>query len=135
MSDSTAAERLDAIANAGPENAGPENDETDQTPETRSEPRDTRPEPDRNGLRIERPTRRAPELDTTRETPLWERDDAPAGSTEESLLVHENGKPVRVAGPTHYGHLANGAIVGSYGVGTHHDDGDGPVPYVAHYAG
>lgn len=88
-----------------------------------------------NGLNIERRQKFSGELDTTRETPLWEQDDAPDGSTESSLLVYENGVPVRVSGPTHYAHLANGEIVGGYGIGTHHDGGNGPVPIVAHYAG
>lgn len=89
-----------------------------------------------SGLRIERaPQRKAPDLDTRREVPLWERDDAPDGSTESSLLHYEDGVAKRVSGPTHYTHLANGQIIGSYGIGTHHDDGDGPVPVVAHYAG
>lgn len=55
----------------------------------------------------------------TREKPVWEADDAPPGSTSESLLVFERGIPVRVAGPTHYVHLADGRIVGGYGGGTH----------------
>ena len=54
-----------------------------------------------------------------RETPVWEKDDAPPGSTSESLLVFEGGFPVRVAGPTHYQHLADGRVVGGYGGGTH----------------
>jgi len=75
------------------------------------------------------------ELDRKTEVQPWERDDAPKGSTSESLMSEdENGKPV-VSGPTHYSHLANGEIVGSYGIGTHHDSGDGPVPVVAHFAG
>lgn len=57
-----------------------------------------------------------------KETPVWERDDAPPGSTSESLLVFEGGVPVRVAGPTHYMHLADGSIVGGYGGGTHHSE-------------
>lgn len=58
----------------------------------------------------------------TRETPVWERPDAPPGSTAESLLVFENGRPVRVAGPTHYVHLADGRVVGGFGGGTHYSD-------------
>lgn len=57
-----------------------------------------------------------------KETPVWERDDAPPGSTSESLLVFENGVPVRVAGPTHYQHLADGRVIGGYGGGTHHSE-------------
>lgn len=73
------------------------------------------------------------------ETPPWERDDAPKGSTSESLLAKdENGKDV-VADPTHYTHLANGQVVATYGIGTHHTDAafnDGqPVAVVAHFAG
>lgn len=55
-------------------------------------------------------------------TPVWEQDDAPPGSTAESLLVFENGIPVRVAGPTHYLHLADGRVVGGYGGGTHYSE-------------
>ena len=57
-----------------------------------------------------------------RETPVWELPDAPPGSTSESLLVFERGVPVRVAGPTHYMHLADGRIVGGYGGGTHYSE-------------
>lgn len=56
--------------------------------------------------------------------PVWEADDAPPGSTSESLLVFENGMPVRVAGPTHYVHLADGRVIGGYGGGTHYSDVD-----------
>jgi hypothetical protein len=61
-----------------------------------------------------------------REIPVWELDDAPPGSTSESLLVFERGVPVRVAGPTHYVHLADGRVIGGYGGGTHHSE---PVTY------
>lgn len=57
-----------------------------------------------------------------KETPVWELPDAPPGSTSESLLVFERGVPVRVAGPTHYMHLADGRVVGGYGGGTHHSE-------------
>lgn len=60
----------------------------------------------------------------TREKPVWEADDAPPGSTAESLLVFEGGRPVRVAGPTHYHHLADGRVVGGYGHATHYADTD-----------
>jgi|SRR5215831_7644334 len=65
--------------------------------------------------------------DTT-EVPYWERDDAPAGSTSASLYhLNENGQK-RVSPETHYHHLANGAVVLGYGIGTHHtsvdDDGN-----------
>ena len=74
------------------------------------------------------------EKDTTLE--LWEADDAPAGSTSESLLYYENGLPVRVSGPTHFHHLADGSVVGGYGIGTHHTDVDGSVtPITATYGG
>ncbi|HEV2244900.1 MAG TPA: hypothetical protein VGR98_27950 [Streptosporangiaceae bacterium] len=53
-----------------------------------------------------------------REVPVWELPDAPPGSTSESLLVFERGIPVRVAGPTHYMHLADGRVMGGYGGGT-----------------
>lgn len=61
-------------------------------------------------------------LDTEREVPVWEQDDAPRGSTAESLLVYERGVPVRVAGPTHYSHLVDGRIIGTYGNGTHYSE-------------
>lgn len=83
----------------------------------------------------------APDLDTAREVPVWELPDAPLGSTGESLLVYERGKPVRVSGPTHYGHLADGRVVSSYGIGTHYTEPDpsgGPdrtVIVTAHYGG
>jgi hypothetical protein len=60
-----------------------------------------------------------------KETPVWEKDDAPPGSTAESLLVFEGGVPVRVAGPTHYQHLADGRVTGGYGGGTHLSEPDG----------
>ena len=59
--------------------------------------------------------------------PVWDprhESNPPPGSTEESLLVFENGQPVRVAGPTHYVHLADGRVIGGYGGGTHHSDVD-----------
>lgn len=59
---------------------------------------------------------------TERETPVWELPDAPPGSTAESLLVFERGVPVRVAGPTHYVHLADGRVTGGFGGGTHHSE-------------
>lgn len=83
----------------------------------------------------------APALDRTREVPVWEREDAPPGSTEQSLLVHENGVPVRVAGPTHYHHTADGRVHGGYGIGTHYSEADpdgGPdrvVPIIGIYGG
>jgi hypothetical protein len=61
-------------------------------------------------------------IGTERETPVWELDDAPPGSTAESLLVFERGIPVRVAGPTHYAHLADGRVMGGYGGATHHSE-------------
>ena len=77
----------------------------------------------------------------TKEKPVWEADDAPPGSTSESLLVFERGVPVRVAGPTHYVHLADGRIVGGYGGGTHYSEplpdgsGDKLTPITGNYAG
>ena len=62
--------------------------------------------------------------DMVREVPPWERDDAPAGSTSESLMVYERGQAVRVAGPTHYVHLANGRVIADYGIGTHYSEAD-----------
>ena len=64
------------------------------------------------------------QIGQTGETPVWELPDAPPGSTAESLLVMERGRPVRVAGPTHYCHLADGRILGGYGGGTHYADVD-----------
>ncbi len=61
-------------------------------------------------------------LDTTHELPPWEHEDAPAGSTEGSLLVYERGVAVRVAGPTHYVHLADGRVKAGYGIGTHYSE-------------
>ena len=57
-----------------------------------------------------------------REVPVWELPDAPPGSTASSLLVYERGKPVRVSGPTHYHHLANGQVIAAYNGGTHHTE-------------
>jgi hypothetical protein len=65
------------------------------------------------------------QVGTEREIPVWERDDAPPGSTKESLLVFEGGRAVRVAGPTHYQHLADGRVVGGFGGGTHYSEPDG----------
>lgn len=56
------------------------------------------------------------------EVPVWERDDAPPGSTAQSLLIFERGRPVKVAGPTHYHHLADGRIVGGFAGGTHYSE-------------
>lgn len=61
-------------------------------------------------------------LDTSREVPVWEAEDAPAGSTAESLLVFDRGRPVRVAGPTHYQHLADGRVIAGYNGGTHYTE-------------
>ncbi len=61
-------------------------------------------------------------LDTAHDVPVWELDDAPAGSTEGSLLVYERGQAVRVAGPTHYVHLADGRVRAGYGIGTHYSE-------------
>lgn len=61
-------------------------------------------------------------LDKPRPVPVWEHEDAPAGSTEGSLLVYERGQPVRVSGPTHYQHLADGRVVAGYNGGTHHTE-------------
>lgn len=59
-------------------------------------------------------------LDTETEVPVWLREDAPAGSTESSLLVYERGRPVRVSGPTHYHHLADGRVIAHHNGGTHY---------------
>lgn len=64
-----------------------------------------------------------------KDVPVWEREDAPPGSTSESLLVFDRGRPVRVAGPTHFHHLADGRVVAGFSGGTHYsedvDDGRG----------
>lgn len=65
------------------------------------------------------------EVGEEREIPVWERDDAPPGSTQESLLVFERGRPVKVAGPTHYHHLADGRVVAGFSGGTHYSEGTG----------
>ena len=67
-------------------------------------------------------TRVDEQLDDVAERPVWEHDDAPAGSTAGSLLVYERGKAVRVSGPTHYHHLADGRVVAAYNGGTHHTE-------------
>lgn len=83
----------------------------------------------------------APSLDTAAEVPVWEADDAPRGSTEQSLLVYERGRPVRVSGPTHYAHLSDGRVTASYGIGTHYSEaGENGGPdrvslITAHYGG
>lgn len=56
--------------------------------------------------------------------PVWALPDAPAGSTEGSLMVYERGKAVRVSRPTHYHHLSDGRVVTGYSGGTHHHDAD-----------
>lgn len=82
-----------------------------------------------------------PTLDNVAEVPVWEADDAPKGSTEQSLLVYERGKPVRVSGPTHYAHLSDGRVAASYGIGTHYSEaGENGGPdrlalITAHYGG
>lgn len=74
-------------------------------------------------------------LDKDESVAPWDRDDAPAGSTSESLLTKDkNGEP-RVSSGTHYTTLADGRIVPGFGIGTHYDDGDSVVPVVAHFAG
>lgn len=70
-----------------------------------------------------------------KETPVWEAEDAPPGSTSESLLVFERGRPVRVAGPTHYHHLADGRVIGGFAGGTHFDDGSKVTRIVAVHEG
>lgn len=55
----------------------------------------------------------------------WEAEGSPAGSTEASLAVYENGKPVRALGATHYLHLADGRVVGGMGHCTHYSEPDG----------
>lgn len=81
-----------------------------------------------------------PKVGPEKVIPVWERDDAPKGSTSESLLEYDHaGRPVRVAEPTHYQHLANGRVVPGYSGGTHYtesvDGKDVIVPIVAGYEG
>lgn len=101
-------------------------------------PEITRDQLDSLGQNTEAPS---PSLDTAGEVPVWALPEAPAGSTSESLLVFERGKPVRVSGPTHYSHLADGRVVSSYGIGTHYTEADpngGPdrsALIIAHYGG
>lgn len=52
----------------------------------------------------------------------WEDKDAPKGSTSASLAVVEGGRKVRVHGPTHYHHLADGRVLAGYNGGTHHTE-------------
>lgn len=80
-------------------------------------------------------------LDTKREVDPWDRDDAPKGSTSESLLTTDENGRRRVAGATHYMHLADGRIVAGYSGGTHYTEpGEGNNPdkvtaIVSHYEG
>lgn len=56
----------------------------------------------------------------------WELPDAPPGSTASSLMVWNNqGKPVKVLGPTHYQHLADGRVIPGYNGATHYSE---PTP-------
>lgn len=77
---------------------------------------------DAEGLEVTRKQAATEAPDKTREIPVWERDDAPRGSTASSLLVYDRGKPVRVQGPTHYHHLADGRVTVGYNGGTHHTE-------------
>lgn len=70
-----------------------------------------------------------------RELAPWELPDAPPGSTASSLMVYERGKPVRVHGPTHYHHLADGRVLAAYNGGTHYDDGEKVTRIIAVHAG
>ena len=74
-------------------------------------------------------------LDDARELEVWDREDAPPGSTRHSLLVFRGGVPVRVAGPTHYHHLADGRVLPGYNGGTHYDDGSKVTRIVAVHEG
>lgn len=81
-------------------------------------------------------------LDTPVRKAVWDRDDAPPGSTAGSLLVYERGEPVRVSGPTHYQHLADGRVIGGYNGGTHYTepgenegDPDRVIPILAIHGG
>lgn len=121
----------------GQKGADPVQPAPEPTPEPAPENRGNRPE-GRSRIAQRDTGRRADvALDNRKEPEPWERDDAPKGSTASSLLTtDENGK-VRVSGPTHYTHLADGRIVPTYGIGTHHTDADEddgePVAVVAHY--
>lgn len=77
---------------------------------------------DHEGLQASRRQSSDEQLDNVAEVPVWERDDAPKGATASSLLVYERGKAVRVQGPTHYHHLADGRIEVGYNGGTHHTE-------------
>lgn len=56
------------------------------------------------------------------EKPWWEHDGAPKGSHEFSLHERDDRGDKRVAGPTHYHHLADGRIVPGYSQGTHYSE-------------
>lgn len=48
----------------------------------------------------------------------WEAEDAPAGTTQESLYSVDANGAKHAAGPTHYHHLADGRVVAGFGGGT-----------------
>lgn len=76
---------------------------------------------DHKGLKANKQANRE-KVGAEQEAPYWEHKDAPAGSTKESLAVVEGGRKVRVHGPTHYHHLADGRVVAGYTGGTHHSE-------------
>ncbi|MBO2459379.1 hypothetical protein [Actinomadura violacea] len=96
--------------------------------ETEQETRPDAPAPERapgeiDTAALQAAKRQADEpLEKRREVPVWERPDAPRGSTASSLMVYDRGKPFRVSGPTHYAHLADGRVVAGYAGGTHYSE-------------
>lgn len=114
----------DVSGNAQEKNTSDQTDNTAPAAPVDRDDSDGRPA---DRLNIRQPRRDRPAdagLDRRRETPPWERDDAPKGSTSESVMTTDENGRTRVAGPTHYTHLADGRIVGGYGIGTHHTDAD-----------
>jgi hypothetical protein len=95
---------------------------------------------DTGGLKSTRKSQLTEQVGREKAPRWWEAEDAPPGSTKESLAVVENGRKVRVQGPTHYHHLADGRVVASYTGGTHHtepgEDGEDKVTRIlARYEG
>ena len=91
-------------------------------PEQAKEAQPAEPQLDTGGLKSTRKSQLTEQVGRAKARPYWEDDNAPPGSTKESLAVVENGRKVRVQGPTHYHHLADGRVVASYTGGTHHTE-------------
>lgn len=66
--------------------------------------------------------RTSEQLEAKKAPKPWEREDAPPGSTSGSLMVYRGGEPVRVSGPTHYHHLADGRVLAHYNGGTEYSE-------------